>query len=355
MIHKKPVYDLNTLTLIRPDDWHTHFREGSLMRLVTSYTSRVFSRAIAMPNLSPPITTAVQCANYRTKLVAAGAAGFNPLMTLYLTDETTADTIRTAKPDPENYDIVFGAKLYPHLATTNAQHGLTDPLQLLPVFETMQEQKLPLLIHGEISDDDSDIYDREKIFIDQVLQPIRHHCPTLKIVFEHITSREAVNIIYEDPNTAATITPHHLLYNRNALFESGLRPDRYCLPLAKREADRTALIEAACSENPRFFAGTDSAPHLVGDKHTACGCAGIFNAPCALETYTEIFEQNHALHQLEAFVSLNGATFYNVASNTEKITLMKKSWQMPDTITDGSNTIIPFRAGETITWSCAHD
>lgn len=345
---------LDTLTLTRPDDWHTHFRSGALMRLVAPYTARIFSRAIAMPNLSPPLTDIQQCLEYRQLLAGCTAKNFTPLMTLYLTDTTSPRTIIAAKPDAQNYHYIFGAKLYPYAATTNTDHGVKAPLRLMPVFAAMAKQNLPLLVHGEIVIADVDIYDREKLFIDRVLMPVQKELPELKIVFEHITTREAVAFVSENVNMAATITPHHLLYNRNALFAGGLRPHRYCLPLAKRENDRLALMRAACSGNAKFFLGSDSAPHAVNEKHNSCGCAGIFNAPCALETCAEIFEEMNALDRLEKFVSLNGAGFYGVSPNSEQITLRKQSWTMARKIENAENKgmdgIVPFRAGETIGW-----
>ena len=345
---------MDTLTLTRPDDWHTHFRDGSLMRLVAGYSAKIFARAIAMPNLSPPVTTVQHCLEYQQRLAQCTSKNFTPLMTLYLTETTSPQTIADAKPDATDYAHIFGAKLYPYATTTNAEYGVKNPLALMPVFDKMAQHNLPLLVHGEVTAPDIDIYDREKAFIDLILIPIQKEFPTLKIIFEHITTQEAVSFVQNTNNIAATITPHHLYYNRNALFDQGLRPHRYCLPLAKREADRLALIDAAGSGNAKFFLGTDSAPHLIRDKHRDCGCAGIFNAPCALETYVEIFEEMNALHQLEKFAALNGANFYGIAPNTQKITLRKQPWIMPEKIGhDGNNTtdiIVPFRAGETIKW-----
>ena len=318
------------------------------MRLVAPYTKRTFARAIAMPNLSPPVSNLQQCLTYKQRL--STATDLQMLMTLYLTDQTTSQMITEAKPDTNAYGEVFGAKLYPRGTTTHSSLGVSDPLKLIPVFETMAEQQLPLLIHGETADETVDIYDRENVFTDQVFIPLRERVPTLKIIFEHITTATTVQAVLNYANTAATITPHHLYYTRSALFENGLRPHRYCLPLAKREHDRQALIAIASSGNPQFFAGTDSAPHTIDSKHSDCGCAGIFNAPCALETYAEIFEQMEALDKLEAFTALNGAGFYNIPTNTKKITLVKEPWKMPKTISDNTHTIVPFRADETINW-----
>ena len=319
------------------------------MRQVAPYTANGFARAIAMPNLSPPVKTLQECTAYHQQLAAA-MAHCKPLMTLYLTDETKAQTIKEVKPDPNTYSIVFGAKLYPQHATTNTSAGVSDPLKLMPIFETMAKQQLPLLVHGEVADKNTDIYDREKVFIDQIFIPLRERIPSLKIVFEHITSKEAIAAVLNYDNTAATITPHHLHYNRSDLFDQGLHPHRYYLPLSKREDDRQALIEIACSGDSHFFAGTDSAPHTIDAKQSACGCAGIFNAPCAVETYTEIFEQMKKLKNLETFMSLNGARFYGLEPNTQKLTLVKQAWQMPAVIGTDAHRIIPFRAEETISW-----
>ncbi len=340
----------NSLSIIRPDDWHAHFREGKMMRFVLPHTTRVFARAIAMPNLAAPLTDTALCSRYRAELRAAAGDGFEPLMTLYLSDTTTPATIADAKPDADTYGEIFGAKLYPRGATTGAEHGVADVTGLYPVFEEMQKRRLPLLLHGESAAPEIDFYDREKTFIAETLAPMRRRFPELKIVLEHITTREAVNFVRSTDNTGATITPHHLLYNRNALFDAGLRPHRYCLPPAQREDDRVALIEAATGGNPRFFAGTDSAPHPLTSKHCDHGCAGVFNAPAALETYAEIFEHAGALDRLEAFTSINGAAFYAVARNQESMTLVKQPWQVPATFAAGDLCVVPFRAGETVTW-----
>ena len=348
---------MDTLTIKQPDDWHLHLRDGDFLSRVGPYTTKVFARAIIMPNLAPPITNMQLCLAYRERIRLALGTDFTPLMTLYLTDTTDVDTIQAAKPDAKRYDHVYGVKLYPYAVTTNAEHGVKNPLALMPVFEAMAEKNLPLLVHGEILDDDIDIYDRESVFIDRVLSPLREKIPSLKIVFEHITTTAAISFVLSSPHTAATITPHHLYYNRNAMFEGGLRPHRYCLPLAKREADRQALLEAACSGDAHFFLGTDSAPHAKTEKESSCGCAGIFNAPCALETYAEIFDSQGALHQLEKFASLNGAAFYGLPINQKTITLQRKTWQPPETI-DGDNhhahTIVPFRAQQDIRWQVCH-
>ena len=340
----------DSLNIIRPDDWHAHFREGSLMHLALPYTQRVFARAIAMPNLRTPLTDASRCRDYHDTLIAASNNSFQPLATLYLSDDTTPEIIAEVKPERDVYDKVFGAKLYPKGATTGAQHGVGNVKALYPVFEEMQTRALPLLLHGESTDTAVDFFDREKTFINDTLTPLRKQFPQLKIVLEHVTTREAVEFVRASLHTAATITPHHLLYNRNALFEDGLRPHRHCLPPAQREQHRIALVQAATGGETCFFAGTDSAPHPIGDKHCDHGCAGIFNAPAALETYTEVFEQAAALDRLEAFVSINGAVFYGVPQNTGRITLSKKNWRVPEVIGTDEISVVPFRAGERITW-----
>ena len=339
------------LSIIRPDDWHTHFREGEMMRLALPHTTRVFARAIAMPNLTAPLTDAAACHRYRAALSAAVEnPDFEPLVTLYLNDATKPTAIAEAKPGPEDYAGVFGAKLYPKGATTGAEHGVADVAGLYPVFEEMEKRRLPLLVHGESAEPGIDFYDRETTFINTTLVPLRRHFPELKIVLEHITTREAADFVRSEQNTGATITPHHLLYNRGALFDNGLRPHRYCLPPMQRESDREALVAAATGGEPCFFAGTDSAPHPVESKHRDHGCAGIFNAPAALETYTEIFERAGALDRLETFTGINGAAFYGLAQNTGRISLVRQPWQVPGKIEAGRLRVIPFRAGETIRW-----
>ena len=324
-----------------------------MMRLVLPYTAHVFARAIAMPNLSDPLTDVASCLRYFHEITAATTGRLKPLMTLYLHDRTTAATIAKAKPDPGKYDQIFGAKLYPRGATTGAGHGVRNIENLHAVFEEMQRRALPLLLHGESTDANVDFYDRERTFIEKTLVPLRKDFPALKIVLEHITTQEAVSFVHNESNVAATITPHHLLYNRNALFEGGLRPHRHCLPPAQRESHREALIRAATNGAKRFFAGTDSAPHTAETKHCDLGCAGIFNAPAALETYAEIFDRRGALDKLEAFTSINGAGFYGVARNQRHLTLVKRPWRVPETIEAGSLRLIPFRAGETVTWQIA--
>lgn len=327
-----------------------------MLNMAGKYTAQVFRRAIVMPNLNPPVTDAKTCRAYHQRIQESVGEALIPLMTLYLTDTTSRQTILEAKPDANQYGFIYGAKLYPFAVTTHAEHGVKDPLALLPVFETMAEKNLPLLVHGEMLAPEIDIYDREQAFIERILAPLREKLPTLKIVLEHITSKASIDFVRRTANTAATITPHHLYYNRNALFEGGLRPHRYCLPLAKRESDRLALIQAACSGDAHFFLGTDSAPHRRHEKQSSCGCAGIFNAPCAIETCTEIFEQQNALNQLENFVSRNGAQFYGVPLNTATITLQKQTWHMPAVLSEKhqgqSCDIVPFRADEAIAWKC---
>ena len=341
------------LSIINPDDWHVHFREGDMMRFVLPHTARVFTRAIAMPNLTTPLTDAAACSRYRATLIAAANTSFEPLATLYLTDATTPATIAQAKPEAGAYADVFGAKLYPKDATTGSDHGVSNIAGLYPVFEEMQKRRLPLLLHGESTEAGIDFYDREKTFIDAMLVPLRKHFPELKIVLEHITTHEAVAFVRSEWNTGATITPHHLLYNRNALFEGGLRPHLHCLPPMQRERDRATLVAAATSGEACFFAGTDSAPHTLEDKHCDHGCAGIFNAPVALETYTEIFEQAGALDRIETFTSVNGAAFYGLAQNEGHITLVKQPWRVPEKIETGKSCVVPFRGGEIVDWRVA--
>ncbi len=325
-----------------------------MMRFVLPHTTRVFARAIAMPNLAAPLTDAAACSRYRAALAAASAdADFEPLVTLYLSDATTPATIMEAKPDAGAYAGIFGAKLYPRGATVGAEHGVADIAGLYPVFEEMQKRRLPLLLHGESTGAAVDFYDREKTFIGTTLTPLRKHFPELKIVLEHVTTREAVDFVRDEQHTGATITPHHLLYNRNALFDGGLRPHRHCLPPAQRERDREALVGAAVSGEACFFAGTDSAPHPLENKHCDYGCAGVFNAPAALETYAEVFERAGALDRLEAFTGVNGAAFYGLAQNRERVMLVKQPWRMPEKLKAGALCVVPFRAGETVAWRVA--
>ena len=336
------------LILTQPDDWHLHLRDGEILNHVATFSARQFARAIIMPNLKPPVTTVVQAVEYLDRILAAvDGSDFEPLMTLYLTDNTTVAEIIAARKSC----FIKALKFYPAGVTTNASAGVTDIKHCHAALETMQESGLPLLIHGEVSDHQVDIFDREKQFIDSVMLPLSKDFPELKIVFEHITTREAADFVLESRDTiAATITPHHLLLNRNALFAGGLQPHHYCLPVLKREPHRQRLLEMIRSGSPKFFAGTDSAPHPRHKKETACGCAGIFSAPAALEIYASIFEQQQILDKLEAFTSFNGADFYGLPRNTKTVTLIKQAWKIPAQYSLGSDTVIPFLAGSTLDW-----
>jgi dihydroorotase len=337
------------LTLTRPDDWHLHLRDGALMQSVAQDSARQFARAIVMPNLRPPITTTEQAQAYRQRILGALPAGskFQPLMTLYLTDNTSAEEIRKAKTG----GIVHAVKLYPAGATTNSDAGVTDIRKAYSALEEMQRCGMPLLVHGEATDKSVDVFDRESIFIDRTLIPLLKDFPQLRVVFEHITTNDAVQFVKSAPDhIAATITAHHLLYNRNAMFSGGMRPHYYCLPVLKREEHREALGKAAVSGNPKFFLGTDSAPHEKHLKESACGCAGIYTAHAAIELYAEVFERLNALDKLEGFASFHGADFYRLPRNTGKISLHKESWQVPDSIAFGEHRLVPLRAGEQITW-----
>lgn len=342
---------MTTLTITRPDDWHTHLRDGDVLNDTVRDISRYMGRAIIMPNLVPPVTTTDAALAYRDRILAEQPqAHFSPLMTLYLTDNTTSDEIRKAKATGH----VYAAKLYPAGATTNSDSGVTDIDKLIPVLETMQEVGMLLLIHGEVTTHDVDIFDREKTFLDTVLGPIVEKMPNLKIVVEHITTREAVEFVkHAGPNVAATITAHHLMFNRNHMLVGGIRPHFYCLPILKRNIHQHALVEAATSGSPKFFLGTDSAPHAQGRKESACGCAGSYTAHAAIELYAEVFEQAGALNQLEAFASLNGPAFYGLPANTDTITLAKEEWSVPETMSFGNDVVVPIRAGETMRWKVA--
>ena len=340
-----------TLTLTRPDDWHLHLRDGAAMASVLPFTARQFGRAIVMPNLRPPVTTAAAAVAYRGRILAAlpdnaPGADFTPLMTLYLTDNTPPDEIARAKAAG-----VVALKLYPAGATTNSDAGVTDIRKTCATLEAMQREGLLLLVHGEVTDSDIDIFDREAVFIDQVMQPLRRDFPELKVVFEHITTQEAADYVADSgPHTAATITAHHLLYNRNALFTGGLRPHYYCLPVLKKERHRQALVRAATSGSAKFFLGTDSAPHAaVMKEQSVCG-AGCFTAPAALELYAEAFEAAGALDQFEAFASHHGADFYGLPRNTGTVTLKREPWTLPETLPFGDALIKPLRAGNTLNW-----
>jgi dihydroorotase len=339
---------MTSLTLRRPDDWHLHLRDGSAMAAVLPFTARQFGRAIVMPNLRPPITTAVQALAYRERIVAAlpADADFEPLMTLYLTDHTPPEEIHRAREAG-----VAAVKLYPAGATTHSDAGVTDIRNTHATLEAMQRHSLPLLVHGEVTDPEVDIFDREAVFIDRVMQPLRRDFPALKVVFEHITTKDAADFVAaSDAHTAATITAHHLLYNRNALFVGGLRPHYYCLPVLKREVHRLALVRAATSGSPKFFLGTDSAPHAaVLKEHSVCG-AGCFTAPAALELYAEAFEAAGALDRLEGFASFHGADFYGLPRHRSTVTLRREPWTLPETLPFGDATIKPLRAGDTLNW-----
>lgn len=339
---------LDRLTITRPDDWHVHLRDGAMLAGVARYTARQFARAIVMPNLSPPITHRAAAAAYRERILAATAGqNFTPLMTCYLTDDTDRDDIAIGHAE----GIFTAAKLYPAHATTNSAHGVTDIAALRPLFARMEAIGMPLLVHGEVTDRDIDIFDREAIFIDRILSPLASDFPALKIVFEHITTADAVAFVEASgPNIAATITPHHLHLNRNAMFEGGVRPHAYCLPVIKREHHRLALRRAATSGSAKFFLGTDSAPHAASAKESACGCAGIFNAPFAIESYAAIFDAEGAIDRLEDFASRNGPAFYGLPINRESITLVRQSIDVPESLIAGGDAIIPFHAGEKLAW-----
>ncbi len=337
------------LTIRRPDDWHVHLRDGAVMAGVLPYTARQFARAIVMPNLSPPVTTVEAARAYRDRIVAALPQGvdFTPLMTAYLTDGT--DPAEIARGADEG--VFTAAKLYPAHATTGSAHGVTDVANIRSVLERMEAIGLPLLIHGEVTDPAVDIFDREAVFIDRVLAPLVREMPGLRVVFEHITTAQAAQFVAESgPNIAATITPQHLHINRNAMFAGGIRPHAYCLPVAKRELHRLALRAAATSGSAKFFLGTDSAPHAVSAKESACGCAGLFNAPYALESYLAVFEEERALEHFEGFASLHGPAFYRLPVNQATVTLEKAATLVPDQIDAGGTPIVPFHAGETLGW-----
>jgi dihydroorotase len=338
------------LTLRRPDDWHVHLRDGAMLASVVDYTARQFGRAIVMPNLKPPVTTVAAARAYRERILAAVEPGleFTPLMTCYLTDGMDPGEVERGFAE----GVFTACKLYPAHATTNSAAGVTDVRHIHSVLEAMERIGMPLLIHGEVTDHEVDIFDREAVFIDRVLRKLVADFPALKVVFEHITTADAVAFVEASgPNVAATITPHHLAINRNAMFEGGIRPHFYCLPIAKREPHRLALCRAATSGSPKFFLGTDSAPHPVGDKETSCGCAGIFNAPFALESYAAIFEAEGALDRLEAFASENGPRFYGLPLNTGTVTLERRTVPVPEVLKLTAADLVPFHAGEELGWS----
>ena len=343
---------MDSITLTRPDDWHLHLRDGAAMRDIIADTARRFARAIVMPNLQAPVTTTLAALEYRERILAALPEGtdFEPLMTLYLTDDTPPEEIARARLSGR----VFAAKLYPAGATTHSAAGVTRISRCFTTLERMQDIGMPLLVHGEVTDPEVDVFDRERVFVEDVLSPLVERFPDLKVVLEHITTRQAVNFVEVMPERiAATITAHHLLMNRNALFLGGIRPHHYCVPVLKREADREALVAAATSGNPKFFLGTDSAPHARGAKQAACGCAGIYTANAALELYATAFEEANALDRLEGFASFFGPDFYGLPRNSGKIRLARRAWQVPEQLPFGGDALVPLRAGETLAWQLA--
>jgi dihydroorotase len=336
--------------MIRPDDWHLHLRDGEALASVVAHTAREFARAIVMPNLKPPVATVAQADAYRERILAALPAGssFQPLMTLYLTEDTSPEEIALAKAS----DSVLAVKYYPAGATTNSQSGVRALSHVYAVLEAMEKLELPLLLHGEVTDPSVDIFDRERVFIERHLLPLQARFPGLRMVLEHITTKDAVEFVTGAPaNVAATITAHHLLLNRNALFEGGIRPHNYCAPILKRETHRAALLEAATSGDAHFFLGTDSAPHARQTKETSCGCAGLYTAHAAIELYAEAFEQAGRLDQLEAFASFHGPDFYRLPRNQDRIVLERTPWTVPDSYPLGASSVVPMRAGESIAWS----
>ncbi len=340
---------MEQITITRPDDWHLHVRTGAMLKTVIPHTARQFSRAIIMPNLTPPVSTVERAKQYHQEIIQAipENLNFQPLMTLYLTDSTTVTEIKKAAESP----IIFACKLYPAGATTNSDSGVSNISHIAAVLESMQEHDIPLLIHGEITDPECDIFDREKVFVETILAKITADFPELRIVLEHVTTVEAVQFVQDaSEKIAATITPQHLMFNRNAILAGGIRPHHYCLPIIKREKHRLAIIAAATSGHSKFFLGTDSAPHLQSKKENSCGCAGCFSAHAAIELYAEVFDDVDKLDNLEAFASFNGADFYGLPRNTEKITLRRKDWITPEYYSVGHDRLIPLKAGETISW-----
>ncbi len=340
---------MQQLTITRPDDWHLHLRDDALMASVLPDTARQFARAIVMPNLRPPVTSTEQAIAYRQRILAALPKGMNfePLMTLYLTNNTSAEEIRKAKAS----GIVHAVKLYPAGATTNSDAGVTDLRNTYAALEEMQRCGMPLLVHGEVTNADIDIFDREAVFIDRVMRPLLKDMPALRVVFEHITTKDAAEFVASAAdNIAATLTPQHLLYNRNAMLVGGVRPHFFCLPILKRETHREALVQAATSGSKKFFLGTDSAPHAQHTKENACGCAGCYSAHNAIELYAEAFEAAGALDKLEGFASFYGADYYGLPRNTDKVTLRKEDWQVPASVGFGEHRLVPLRAGETMKW-----
>ena len=337
------------ITIRRPDDWHLHLRDGAGMAAVVALTARVFARAIVMPNLAPPVTTCEAALDYRERILTAlpDGASFQPLMTLYLTDDTSRSEIRRAAAD----DRVAAAKLYPAGATTHSAHGVTDIARIGAVLDEMEKLGLPLLVHGEVTDPDVDIFDRERVFVDRVLSPLISRWPALRVVLEHVTTFEGVQLVEASPScVAATVTPQHLLLDRNALLAGGIRPHHYCLPVLKSREHREAVVAAATGPSPKFFLGTDSAPHPRSRKESSCGSAGVFSAHAALELYAEAFEAAGALDRLEAFASERGADFYGVPRSTSTVTLERAPWQVPPSYPFGQDEVVPLRAGETVAW-----
>ena len=340
---------MQTLTITRPDDWHLHLRDGDVLQDLVGHTASQFARAIVMPNLKPPVTSTEAALAYRQRILAARPAGnsFEPQMTLYLTDQLSPEEVRKAHES----GYVRAVKYYPAGATTNSESGVTAIEKVYPVLETMAEIGMPLLVHGEVTDNHVDIFDREKMFIDNILAPLRQRFPELRVVLEHITTADAAQFVRgSEGNLAATITPQHLMYNRNHLLVGGVRPHLYCLPILKRNVHQRALLEVAISGDSRFFLGTDSAPHARPTKESACGCAGCYSAHAAIELYAEIFEDAGALDKLEAFASFHGPDFYKLPRNSDTITLERKDWQVPATYPFGDGTLVPLRAGETMRW-----
>ncbi len=337
---------VDTMTIRQPDDWHVHLRDGDMLRTVAPFTARQFARAIVMPNLVPPVTSVEAARGYRARIVAAAGSGFTPLMTCYLTDQTDPDALAHGFEE----GVWAAAKLYPAGATTNSASGVTDIRNIMPALERMQRIGMVLCVHGEVTDPEVDVFDREAVFIERFLEPLTQVLPEFKIVFEHITTAEAAQFVRDSgPQIGATVTPQHLIINRNALFAGGLRPHTYCLPVAKRERHRLAVRAAATSGSPKFFLGTDSAPHAREAKESSCGCAGIFNAPFALESYATVFEEEGALDRFEAFASVNGANFYGLPLNEGAVTLGRSEHRIDDEIAG----LVPFHAGETLKWKVA--
>lgn len=345
---------VESITLTQPDDWHVHLRDGEMLKQVAAYTARQFGRAIIMPNLPTPVTTVAMAADYRDRILAATQEypDFKPLMTAYLTDTLDPQELIAGHAK----GVFTAAKLYPANATTHSTFGVSDIKKIYPVLAAMQKIGMPLLVHGEVVSSEIDIFDREAVFIDQVMQPLLKDMPELKVVFEHITTQDAADFVAsEGDNIAATITVHHLQINRNDMLVGGIKPHLYCLPVAKREVHRLALRKAATSGNKKFFLGTDTAPHAIGDKESACGCAGIFSAPQALENYAQVFEDERALDQLEAFASLNGPNFYRLPVNQTKVKLVKTNQQVPSSIGQQHLAVSPYKAGETLAWRLGTD